>query len=116
MAKKFKQYAANMGIIIKNALVEAHHSIGMVERYHGPLRQVYSIFTSEIPGIKPNLALQMSFKDINDSVGLNGLVPTLLVCGTYLKMTKLDAPSPSINQRALAMKEARDEIRKCIAS
>ena len=46
MAKEFKQYAANMDIIVKNAQEEAHHSIGMVERYHGPLRQVYSIITT----------------------------------------------------------------------
>ena len=116
MAKEFKQYAANMGIIVKNAPVEAHHSIGMVERYHGPLRRVYSIISTEIPGIEPDLALQMSFKTINDSVGPNGLVPTLLVFGAYPRMTELDAPSPSITQRAMAMKKAMDEVRKCTAS
>ena len=57
MAKKFKQYAANMGIIVKNAPIEAYHFIGMVERYHKPLQRVYSIITTEIPGIKNNLAL-----------------------------------------------------------
>lgn len=51
MAKEFKQYAANMGIIIKNTPVEAHHSIGMVERYHRPLGQIYCIITTEITGI-----------------------------------------------------------------
>ena len=116
MARKFKQYAANMGIIVKNAPVEAHHSIGMVERYHGPLRRVYSIIITEIPGIEADLALQMSFKAINDSVGPNGLVPTLLVFGAYPRMTELDAPSPSITQRAMAMKKAMDEVRKCTAS
>lgn len=55
-----------MDIIIENTLVEAYHSIKMVERYHGPLWQVYSIITIEIPGIEPNLALQMSFKAINN--------------------------------------------------
>ena len=116
MAKEFKQYAANMGIIIKNAPVEAHHSIGMVERYHGPLQRVYSIIITEISGIEPELALQMSFKAINDSVGPNGLVPTLLVFGAYPRMTELDAPSPSITQRGIAMKKAMDEVRKCTAS
>lgn len=41
MAREFKQYATNMGIIVKNVPVEAHHSIGKVERYHGPLRRIY---------------------------------------------------------------------------
>lgn len=31
IAKKFKNYATNMGIIVEDLLVKAHHSIGMVE-------------------------------------------------------------------------------------
>ena len=58
----------------------------------------------------------MSFKAINDSVSLNRLVPTLLVFGADLRMTELDAPSPSITQRAMAMKKAKDEVQKCTAS
>ena len=46
----------------------------------------------------------------------NKLVLTLLVFGAYLRMTELDAPSPSIIQCAMAMKKAIDEVRKCIAS
>lgn len=57
MAREFKEYAANIGIILKNALVEAYHSIGMVEHYHEPLRQVYSIIIIKIRGIRPDLAL-----------------------------------------------------------
>ena len=96
MAKELKQHAANTGINVKNAPVETHHSISMVERYHGPVRQVYSIITTEMPDIKPDLALQMSFKAINNSVGPNELVPTLLVFGAYPRMTEQDTPSPSI--------------------
>ena len=103
MAKEFKHYAANIGIIVKNAPVEAHYSIGIVERYHRPLRQAYSIITTKIPSIKPNLALQMSFKAINDFVGPNGLVTTLLVFNAYPRMIKQDAPSPLIIQRTVAM-------------
>ena len=116
MAKKFKHYAANIGIIIKNAPVEVHHSISMVERYHGPLWQAYSIITTKIPSIKPNLALQMSFKAINNSVGPNRLVSTLLVFGAYSRMTEQDAPSPSITQHAVAMRKAIDEVRRFTAS
>ena len=93
MARKFKQYTANIAIIIKNAPVKAHHSIGMVECYHRPLRRVYSIIINKILGIKANLALQISFQVINNLVGLNGLVSILLVFGTYPRMNELDAPS-----------------------
>ena len=41
VSKEFKEYANTMGIRTKAVLVEAHNSIGMVERYHSPLRQAY---------------------------------------------------------------------------
>ena len=56
-SREFKQSAANMGIVVKTVPVEAHHSIGLVERYHGPLRRVYTIIATEIFGIDPKLAL-----------------------------------------------------------
>ena len=52
----------------------------------------------------------MSFKAINNSVGPNGLVPTLLVFGAYPRMTESDAPAPSITQRVIAMRKAIDEF------
>ncbi len=88
----------------------------MVEHYHRLLRQVYSIITIEISSIKPNLALQMSFKAINDSGGPNRLVPTLLVFDAYPRMTKQDASSPSITNRAMAMRKIMDEVRRTTAS
>lgn len=83
MVKKFKNYATNMGIIVKNALIEVYHSISMVEYYHRPLRQVYSIITIKILAIKPDSAFQIFFKAINNSIGPNGRVCTLLVFGAY---------------------------------
>jgi hypothetical protein len=37
VSKEFKEYAITMGIRTKAVLVEAHNSIGMVERYYGLL-------------------------------------------------------------------------------
>jgi hypothetical protein len=101
-----------MGINTKGVPVEAHNSIGMVERYHGPLRRVYQIIIVEIPDIDKDMALQMAFKAINDSAGPDGLVPTLLVFGAYPRMVESDAPSPTVAQRATAIKKAMAEIQK----
>ena len=57
----------------------------------------------------------MVFKALNDTAGLNGLVPTLLVFGAYLRMAELDVPSPTVTQRANAVKKAIVEIRKLYA-
>lgn len=101
-----------MGIIVKNVPVEAHHSIGLVERYDGPLCRIYSIITAELPEIKPELALQISFKALNDLAGPDGLVPTLLVFGAYPRMTNMDAPSSTINQPSIAMCKTKEEVRR----
>jgi hypothetical protein len=79
VARDFKQYADNMRITIKTVLVETHHSIKMMKRYHDSLRRIYSIITIEISGIDLELVLQMTFKAINDSAGFDDLIPTLLV-------------------------------------
>lgn len=55
MAKKFKQYTGNMSVIIKNALVEIHYFISMVNYYHQSLQQVYFIITTKFLDIKLNL-------------------------------------------------------------
>lgn len=54
----------------------------------------------------------MVFKAINDSVGPDGLVPTLLVFGAYPRIAELDVPLPSIAQRANVIKKAMAEIQK----
>jgi len=72
-----------MGTTIRSIPVEAHNLISMVERYHSPLRRIYHIITSEIPGINKDIALQIAFKAINNFVGPDGLIPTLLVFRAY---------------------------------
>jgi hypothetical protein len=54
----------------------------------------------------------MAFKALNDTAGLNGLVPTLLVFGAYPQMAELDIPSPTVTQRVNVVKKAIAEIYK----
>ena len=48
---EFRGNAHSMGIEVKQMPVEAHHSIGKVERYHVPLRRTYDILSIEAPQI-----------------------------------------------------------------
>jgi hypothetical protein len=68
----------------------------MVERYYSPLQRIYHIITSKILGIDKDIALQMAFKAINDSIGLDSLIPTLLVFRVYPRITESDVPSPIV--------------------
>ena len=63
-----------------------------------PIRRAFLIITSKVPGLDKDMALQMSFKAINDSTGPDSLVPILLVYGALPRTTEYDAPSPTIPQ------------------
>ena len=58
------------------------------------------------------LALQMAVKAINNTAGLDGLVPTLLVYGVYLRISKLDPFALSIMDQAAVIQKAMAEIVK----
>ena len=108
--KKFKQLAANMNIIVKNMLVEAHYSIKLVKYYYRLLRSIYTIITSEIPEIKLDLALQILFKALNNSIKLNSFISILLVFSAYFWMIEIDAPSLKITQPIMARQKATEKV------
>jgi hypothetical protein len=101
-----------MGTKMKIVPIEAHNSVGIVERYHRPVRRAYQIITTEIPDIDKDAALQIAFKAINDSAGPDGLVPTLFVYGAYFRISEFDIPAPTVTQRAIAIKKAIAELSK----
>jgi predicted component of viral defense system (DUF524 family) len=115
VAREFKQYAVNMRITIKTILVETHHSIEMMKRYHDPLRRMYAIITIEISSIDLEIALQMTFKVINDSIELDELILILLIFEAYLRMIEMNFSSFTITQRTIAMKKTMKEVQKFIA-
>jgi hypothetical protein len=86
--------------------------VGIVERYHGPVRRAYQIITVEILDINKDMALQMAYKAINDSAGPDSLIPTLLVYSAYPRISESDGLSLTVTQRATAIKKAMAEIHK----
>ncbi|XMA09892.1 hypothetical protein WAI453_002683 [Rhynchosporium graminicola] len=114
---EFRQNAKSMSIEVVEVPVEAHNAVGKVERYHGMLRRAYEIIEDELKGqgVSREVMLQMAIKAINNTAGPKGLVPTLLVFGTYPRLSDKDAPSPTITQRALAISKATKELRQLVA-
>ena len=49
-----------------------------------PLRRIYEIISLKLKGISKELILQIAIKAINNSAGLNRLIPILLVFSVYL--------------------------------
>lgn len=54
--------------------VESNYSLGLGRRYHQPLRQTYRIVLIYYPDNDPSLALSAAVKDINETLGSEGLV------------------------------------------
>ena len=48
-----------------------------------PLRSIYKIISLELKGASKELILQIAVKAVNNSAGLDGLIPMLLVFGAY---------------------------------
>jgi hypothetical protein len=46
-----------MGTKVKIVPIEAHNSVGIVERYYGLVRRAYLIIVAEIKGISKEMAL-----------------------------------------------------------
>ncbi|KAI1185280.1 hypothetical protein F5B17DRAFT_42530 [Nemania serpens] len=105
-----------MGITVKEVPVEAHWSVGKIERYYGPLRRAFEILNAELgTTCSKDSILQMAVKAVNSTAGPNGLVPTLLVFGAYPRMNFDSPPSPSTIQRQNAMDKAMKELRTAAA-
>ena len=68
----------------------------MVKHYYGPLCCIYHIIIVKLLDIGKDMALQMAFKAINNSIGLNGLIHTLLVFGAYLYIVESDVLNPIV--------------------
>jgi hypothetical protein len=111
-SKEFRQLVATMGITTKSVPVEAHWSVGLVERAHLILRRAYCIIAEELKseGVSKQTVLQMAVKAVNDTSGPEGLVPTLLAFGAYPRITEFDPPTRSTTQRAMAIKKAMEEM------
>ena len=113
---EFHNEAKVLGISCKQAPVEAHWSIGKLERYHSPLRRAFEILSTELgSSTTVEAILQMAVKAVNDTAGPDGLVPTLLVFGAYPRMTLDSPPSPSTLKRSDAIQKAMKVLRKVAA-
>jgi len=110
-AELFRAEAKLAGITCQQVPVEAHHSIGKIERAHKMLRRAYDIILEESGG-SPEEALQAAFSAVNATAGPDGLVPTLLVFGAYPRISMDSPPSASQIQRANAHSKALGELRK----
>jgi len=99
-----------VGIEVKESGIEHHNALGSGERYHDPLRRVFKKIRHETPELDRTIALRIAVKALNDTMGPEGLVPSLLVFGCLPRLTPVNSHNPAQKQRMRALHEARKEM------
>jgi hypothetical protein len=85
--------------------------MGVVERYHAPLRAAHLKIKEELPSWSKEELLSTAVKAINDRANPEGIIPTLLVFGATPKSLS-GRPAASQVECAKAAELARGEISK----
>ena len=115
-----KETNSNMeaaGIILEEAPIENPGSIGVVERYHAPLKKAYLKLRQTLQKGDTSDAecLQMAVYAANATIGPEGLCPMLLVFVAFPRPARR-SPSPTQLQRQNAIELEKTEIQKEQAS
>jgi hypothetical protein len=76
---RWKELMDATGIELILLGVESHNSIGLGERYHGPLRRIYQKIRYDYPNLNPDISLRLAVKAMSDTMNPEGLVPFYLV-------------------------------------
>ena len=116
-AALFRRNCRAMGIQLIFAPIESHSSIGIVERFHSPIRHVFQkIQQGPDKDATKELRLALATKAVNDTIGIHGYVPTILVYGALPSIVLGEACSHAVqHQRMRMMHLARNAAEAYIA-
>jgi len=114
-ADEFRNYAKNVGVNLQFSGIESHNAIGSGERYHMPLRRVFNVLKKEHTSLNDKNILRIALKGINDTMGPNGLVPSLLVFGVLPSFPSPSRNTPDQQERFEALRNARAEMESIVA-
>jgi hypothetical protein len=107
---RWKELTDSIGIELVLSGVESHNSIGLGERYHGPLRRIYQKVRFDFQDLQTDVALRISVKAMNDTMNYDGLVPSLLVFGIMPRYPGIRTELPAQAERMRALDVARTEM------
>ena len=103
VSKEFVESCEGAGIELLQAPVKAPFTKSQVERYHAPLRVAYLKIRESLERSKTDAdCLQMAVKSVNDTVGPEGLCPTVLIFGSIPRPAR-NMPAETQISRARAI-------------
>lgn len=112
---RWKELTDKAGIELKISGVESHNSLGLCERYHGPLRRLFRKVHHDNPNYCPRILLRIALKAMNDTMGENGLVPSYLVFGILPRFPVIESEVPEQRERMEIIAAAQMEMNTIIA-
>jgi hypothetical protein len=112
---RWKELSNMAGITLRMSGVEAHNSLGVGKRMHGPLRRIYNKIRMDYPHIPAGTLLKLGVKAMNDTISENGLVPSLLVFGVIPRYPALNTELPIQKVRMEVTAAAQMEMNSIIA-
>ena len=115
VSRHFLDCARTEDIEVIQAPVESPATMTHVERYHAPLRAAYNKIRDDLPRSETDEeCLQLAVKCVNDTVGPEGLCPTLLVYGTIPRPPRR-TPAATQVQRSEAVERGLVAVKKEMA-
>lgn len=93
--------------------IKIHWALGKIKRAYVPLKRTFNILSQKLKNnADKKTILQIIIKILNDTVGRNGLIPILLIFGTYPKINENFALLIIIAQRAMAILKIKKTLAK----
>ncbi|KAA8490576.1 Copia protein [Porphyridium purpureum] len=113
-ARDFKLLLENEGCVLDPVVIEGHWQVGVVERHHESLRKLCTRVSLDSPSLKIADILAVCCRAINNTVGPENIIPSLLVFGTvprlslHARVAQHDSGETQV-ERISAMQLAREE-------
>ena len=115
----FISLGAISNVEVQRTGIESHNSLGLGERYHQPLCNTFRKLKIGYADQERKLLLSFAVKALNDTLGLDGLVPSALVFGEFpspLTTSEIRHPRSMLESRAEIANKARREMEKEMAA
>lgn len=80
IAKVFQTTADLLHTTTKCVPIESPNVMSYGERYYTPIQHVYKVVQAGAVELDAETSLHIAVKSVNDTIGPDGVVPTMLVC------------------------------------
>jgi hypothetical protein len=116
VSKDFHEKCNHADISLSHTGTASHNSLGLNEKMHAVLRNVYLKVSEDDPKVPPDDRLLAAVSALNFLPGPDGLVPVLLIFGVLPRIPEL-AEAPRLDQKRhfAAMASARAENARLVA-